>query len=222
MGTYTTNYQLYMPTVGEQGWGELVNGNFTTIDTTMVGLNSRVGTLETETDAVEERVTTLESTIPEEGVINANEVNVKVMRVDYTASLTDSSGVGVVHNTFGFSGDIVISQNTSYKSGTILSLDPETIRNKYLSFGIKGGSFTGATITFTFKLNTTSSGTNTTTIYYNDVVLGTLTTNNNKQEKSFTVELSPNTVHTIRWSCANTKGSIMCTNGNLYLIPVSE
>ena len=32
MGTYTTNKNLFMPTVGEQGWGELVNGNFETID----------------------------------------------------------------------------------------------------------------------------------------------------------------------------------------------
>ena len=61
MGTYTTNYQLFMPSVGEQGWGELVNENFTTIDTTMEGLSTRIGTLETEADAVEERVTTLEA-----------------------------------------------------------------------------------------------------------------------------------------------------------------
>ena len=74
MGTYTTNYNLFMPTVGEQGWGELVNGNFTTIDTTMKGLNTRIGTLEAETDAVEERVTTLEKTIPEEGVVNADSI----------------------------------------------------------------------------------------------------------------------------------------------------
>lgn len=33
MGTYTTNKNLFMPSVGETGWGELVNGNFTTIDT---------------------------------------------------------------------------------------------------------------------------------------------------------------------------------------------
>ena len=32
MGTYTTNKNLFMPTVGEQGWGELVNNNFSTID----------------------------------------------------------------------------------------------------------------------------------------------------------------------------------------------
>ena len=61
MGTYTTNYQLYIPTIGEQGWGELVNGNFETIDTTMAGLNVRNGALETETDAIKERVTVLEA-----------------------------------------------------------------------------------------------------------------------------------------------------------------
>lgn len=33
MGTYTTNKNLFMPTVGETGWGTLVNNNFSTIDT---------------------------------------------------------------------------------------------------------------------------------------------------------------------------------------------
>ena len=47
MGTYTTNYNLYMPTVGEQGWGDLVNGNFSTIDTTMKSLSNRIESLET-------------------------------------------------------------------------------------------------------------------------------------------------------------------------------
>lgn len=32
MGTYTTKYNLYMPTVGEQGWGTLVNENCQKID----------------------------------------------------------------------------------------------------------------------------------------------------------------------------------------------
>ena len=48
MGTYTTNYQLFMPTVGETGWGTLVNGNFTTIDTTMKGLSNRITAVENE------------------------------------------------------------------------------------------------------------------------------------------------------------------------------
>lgn len=32
MGTYTANKELYMPTVGEQGWGDLMNTNLSTID----------------------------------------------------------------------------------------------------------------------------------------------------------------------------------------------
>ena len=48
MGTYTTNYNLFMPTVGETGWGTLVNGNFTTIDTTMKSLSNRITAVENE------------------------------------------------------------------------------------------------------------------------------------------------------------------------------
>lgn len=82
MGTYTTNYNLFLPTIGEQGWGELVNGNFTIIDTAMTGLNTRVGTLETEADAVEERVTILEA-----GKFDTIEANTIVGNVDITNSL---------------------------------------------------------------------------------------------------------------------------------------
>ena len=48
MGTYTTNYQLYIPSVGETGWGTLVNGNFTTIDSTMKSLSNRITAVENE------------------------------------------------------------------------------------------------------------------------------------------------------------------------------
>ena len=48
MGTYTTNYNLFMPSVGETGWGELVNGNFSTIDTTMKNLSNRITAVENE------------------------------------------------------------------------------------------------------------------------------------------------------------------------------
>ena len=36
MGTYTTKLNLYKPTIGEQGWGELVNENFDKIDATSI------------------------------------------------------------------------------------------------------------------------------------------------------------------------------------------
>ena len=61
MGTYTSNYNLFLPSVGEQGWGELINGNFTTIDSTMKSLSNNIGTLETEANAIEERVAKLET-----------------------------------------------------------------------------------------------------------------------------------------------------------------
>ena len=38
MGTYTTNLELYKPTVGEQGWGTLVNENFDKIDAYIPGI----------------------------------------------------------------------------------------------------------------------------------------------------------------------------------------
>lgn len=63
MGTYTTNYQLFMPSIGEQGWGELVNGNFTTIDATMKGLDTRMGTAETNITSLTTRMGTAETTI---------------------------------------------------------------------------------------------------------------------------------------------------------------
>ena len=52
MGTYTTNYQLYMPTIGETGWGTLINGNYQTIDTTMKGLSNRIAAVENEVNGV--------------------------------------------------------------------------------------------------------------------------------------------------------------------------
>ena len=87
MGTYTTNYNLFMPSIGEQGWGELVNGNFTTIDTAMKGLDTRVVTLEAEMDAVEGRVTVLEAgefeTINVTGTIEGDTVKVNKLSVPY-------------------------------------------------------------------------------------------------------------------------------------------
>lgn len=63
MGTYTATYNLFLPSIGEQGWGELVNGNFTTIDTTMKGLDTRMGTAETNISSLTTRMGTAETTI---------------------------------------------------------------------------------------------------------------------------------------------------------------
>lgn len=54
MGTYTANYNLFVPSVGETGWGELVNGNFEIIDIALENLNSN-------TISLGNRISTLES-----------------------------------------------------------------------------------------------------------------------------------------------------------------
>ena len=73
MGTYTTNYNLFLPTIGEQGWGDLVNGNFATIDTTMKSLSNRITAVENEVNGnLSCTSVTTSGTITSTGVINAN------------------------------------------------------------------------------------------------------------------------------------------------------
>ena len=95
MGTYTTNYNLFLPSIGEQGWGDLVNGNFSTIDATMKGLNTRVGTLETETNSVKNRVTTVESNIV--SIQNELSTCLKSVKIPIFAKMTTTNeGYGVI------------------------------------------------------------------------------------------------------------------------------
>ena len=91
MGTYTTNYQLYTPTVGETGWGTLVNGNFTTIDNTMKSLNNRITAVE-------------------------NEVNGALSCTSVTASGKITGNGGIAGTTGTFSGNVTAA---SFNSITI-------------------------------------------------------------------------------------------------------
>ena len=131
MGTYTTNYQLYMPTIGEQGWGELVNGNFTTIDVAMKSLSNNIATLETETTAIEERVTVLET-----GEFESVTGDVGIFKKIILPDNTEPSSLKIFeasYNTISYSapGSIMITPNgwslysgvpsgTYYKLGLIV------------------------------------------------------------------------------------------------------
>ena len=101
MGTYTTNYNLFMPTVGEQGWGTLVNENFTTIDTTMGNLNARLTAVENEVNgALNCTSVTTSGTITSYGKITGN-------GGIGTTSLTTSSTItstGLIVGNGGFRG----------------------------------------------------------------------------------------------------------------------
>ena len=52
MGTYTPNYNLYMPSIGEQGWGELVSNNFEIIDTNLNDLQTQIDTINTQINTI--------------------------------------------------------------------------------------------------------------------------------------------------------------------------
>ena len=45
LGTYTPNYNLYMPSIGEQGWGELVSNNFEILDTISNTFNTQISNI---------------------------------------------------------------------------------------------------------------------------------------------------------------------------------
>lgn len=126
MGTYTANYNLYMPTIGEQGWGELINGNYQTIDTTMKSLSNRLTTCESTDVAYNTRITALESgefeTINCAGSIVATELCGKRVGVATTTQPNSwnpefalSKGFSFIHNT-GYGNPQTYSENISLSS----------------------------------------------------------------------------------------------------------
>ena len=111
MGTYTTNYNLFMPSIGEQGWGTLVNGNFTTIDTAMKGLDTRVGTLENETDVVTAKIDALE------GV--SNDGDIKSKSVTNSGTITST---GLIIGNGGFKGNITGNVTGNLNGGVYVNV----------------------------------------------------------------------------------------------------
>ena len=171
MGTYTANYQLYMPTVGEQGWGDLMNGNLTTIDTTMKSLSNRITAVENEVNgALSCTSVTTSGTITSTGKITAN-------GGIGTTSLTTSSTItstGLITANGGIKGTLtgnvtgnvtgyLIAPVTAAPSGNVVMMSVSASGNKsvsrnqtvtlvtfnaspqiaknVLSFGVKNGNF---------------------------------------------------------------------------------
>ena len=99
MGTYTTNYSLFLPTVGETGWGTLVNGNFTTIDTTMKSMSNRITAVE-----------------------NGVNGNLSCTSVTTSGKITGNGGIvgGTISGTTGtFSGVVTATKFTPTSTTTI-------------------------------------------------------------------------------------------------------
>ena len=134
MGTYTTNYNLFLPSIGEQGWGELVNGNFTTIDTAMKGLSNRATALENADTAFGTRITTIEEVVSN-GNVTANIITANQFVGDISGTAT---GVNRVVNVSpsdiqfqnGYSGNFTIPYISGIKyTGSINGNITATSRN---------------------------------------------------------------------------------------------
>ena len=67
MGSYTPNYNLYMPSIGEQGWGNLVSNNFEILDTNLTNLQTQITTnlnnLQDQIDVIDTQINTINTNI---------------------------------------------------------------------------------------------------------------------------------------------------------------
>ena len=201
MGTYTANYNLYMPSIGEQGWGDLVNGNFITIDTAMSGLNirmgtaesnitslttrmgtaettiisntSRIGTLETETNAIDARVTVLEN-----GEFNG-EVSAETFDGDLYINLTATNNYvfGTYEVTVNSDSATTTFNIPTGRGGATYGKVSATISGISMSTkkGFKGTSIPDITVSATMTTTHTYNMTGILKIYLNNTLANSVT-----------------------------------------------
>ena len=122
MGTYTTNYNLFMPTVGETGWGTLVNGNFATIDSTMKGLDTRIDVIESVIHVDENQNATFPAKITATefvgGVGNFSSTITNTLGVPFNAiGVKYAEGGGISYNTKSATDWVAIGSLTPPTSG---------------------------------------------------------------------------------------------------------
>ena len=159
MGTYTTNYNLFMPTVGEQGWGELVNTNFSTIDTTMKSLSNNITSLDSRLDTVEtygSRITAIENEV--NGALSCTSVATSGA-ITSTGKITANGGIGTTSLTT--SSNITSTGRITANGGLTLPLSTSGLIT-VVSTEVKkeeSGSASGGKTTPTFSFSSYNNGT---------------------------------------------------------------
>ena len=207
MGTYTTNYNLFMPSIGEQGWGDLVNGNFATIDTTMKSLSNSVASLDSRLDTVEtygSRITAIENEV--NGALSCTSITTSGT-ITSTGKITGNGGIGTTSLTTSSTitstglitanGGINLANNklmvTPQTSGIIaiigssLSVSAYDTTNTSSTYTVKSASkiidfADGTTVPYTFSVsgNHGSGFTYTAQLYVNNSLKNTLSGYGNK------------------------------------------
>ena len=121
LGTYTPNYNLYMPEVGETGWGQLVSNNFAIID----GIS--------KIDSITTTFTVLTSTITNINLNNITYNHINISSYAYIYSDTSaliSSGITITPSQscryflIYINGDLTINGNIDTYPSVLLSETP--------------------------------------------------------------------------------------------------
>ena len=110
MGTYTTNYNLFMPTVGETGWGTLVNENFSIIDSKMKEISTKVDSIDTEISTLKTSFTATYYTVVNFTCVDST--------TTYVLSYSTAGSGGYAGNNRTMFTVLPLSPNTYY-TGTI-------------------------------------------------------------------------------------------------------
>ena len=171
MGTYTTNYNLFMPSVGETGWGELVNSNFSTIDLIMGGLTTRLTAVENEVNGNLSctSVTTSEK-ITANGVINANAgIDGKINLYESGSTSTVLQTMSMDEQTGWISADNI---GTQYIAIEEMVENIVTVSTKSTAFNIFKNNFTFYLFCKAGYGNNVALGYGVIQVYIDDVLVG--------------------------------------------------
>lgn len=157
MGTYTTNYNLFMPSIGEQGWGTLVNGNFTTIDTTMMGLSNRITAVESEVNGnLSCTSVTTSGTIISTGKITSNGgiecKSLTATSISNSGNMTNTgtlTSTGMIYANGGINADLSPCFGFTSESGVISAIKFDTAIDTFTASKTNGN----ITRTYTYREN---------------------------------------------------------------------
>ena len=97
MGSYTANYQLYMATAAEQGWGDLVAENFETIDTILKTVSDTATSAKTAAENADSKAEAAAKTAEWSQISGKPTYVMGLTRKDITLPIIS------VHNTYTFS-----------------------------------------------------------------------------------------------------------------------
>ena len=174
MGTYTPNYNLYMPSIGEQGWGELVSNNFEILDTNLTNLQTQITTnlnnLQDQIDAIDTNIGNGTRTLTLTGNSQYfqqywdGNVYITYINGNYTMSESIKPSSSARMCLLICNGNLTITGNLNTYPTTLQSeLPPGTPETNTYKKGIIFSNFNSCTLTYTANKNNSQL-----TMNYND------------------------------------------------------